>query len=91
MEWTIRTFVAARDAAERVLEELGLGTYLFEVEPREDGWEVRVECQGREGWKVTRVPVERETLERSLHDGRVRARLLEAFRERIGTCSATAR
>jgi hypothetical protein len=84
MEWTIRTFVQARDATARVLDELGLGNYLFDVEPRDDGWEVKVECQVAEGWKVTPVPVQREALERALHDGAARARLLAAFRDRIG-------
>jgi hypothetical protein len=83
MEWTVRTFVEARQATERVLDELGLGNYLFDVEPLDDGWEVRVECQLQEGWKVTRVFVEREALERSLHDMQARAGLLATFRARI--------
>jgi hypothetical protein len=87
MEWTIRTFVEARTATERVLEQLGLGSYLFDVEPRDDGWEVKIECQGREGWKVTRVAVDRDALERSLHDGAARERLLATFRDRIGDCA----
>jgi hypothetical protein len=87
MDWTIRTFVEARTATERVLDALGIGNYLFDVEPRDDGWEVKVECQGREGWKVTRVPVDREALERSLHDGAAREHLLATFRERIGECA----
>jgi hypothetical protein len=88
MEWTIRTFVEAREATERMLDELGLGNYLFDVEPRDDGWEVKVECQADEGWKVTRVPVQREAFERSLHDAAARARLLAAFRDRIGVQAA---
>lgn len=91
MEWTIRTFVEAREATERVLDELGIGTYLFDVEPRDEGFEVKVECQSAEGWKVTRVPVEREALLRSLHDPGARAALLTAFRARIGDGAAGAR
>jgi hypothetical protein len=87
MDWTIRTFVEARTAIERVLDALGLGTYLFDVEPREDGWEVKVECQGREGWRVVSVDVERDALGRSLHDGAAREQLLARFRDRIGECA----
>ena len=91
MDWTIRTFVEARTAIERVLEALGLGTYLFDVEPREDGWEVKVECQGREGWKVVSVDVERDALGHSLHDDAAREQLLATFRERIGELRAPRR
>lgn len=34
----------ARDTVQTLLEQLGLAAYLFEVEPRTDHWEVRVEC-----------------------------------------------
>jgi hypothetical protein len=83
VEWTIRTFVEARDATERLLDELGLGTYLFEVEPRDEGWQVKLEYQAREGWKVVTVAVDREWLERSLHDELARERLRERLRDQI--------
>ena len=84
MDWTVRTFVEAREATERLLDELGLGTYLFDVEPRDEGWEVKLEYQGREGWKAVRVPIDREWLERSLHDGEARDQLRAHFRQRMG-------
>jgi len=87
VDWTIHSFVEARTAIERVLDALGLGTYLFDVEPRDDGWQVKVECQSREGWKVVSVDVERDALARSLHDDAARERLLVTFRDRIGACA----
>jgi hypothetical protein len=91
MEWTIRTFVEARDATERLLDELGLGTYLFDVEPRDEGWVVKLEYQDREGWKVVRVAVDREWLERSLHDDTARALLRERLRGQLGGTASAAR
>lgn len=34
----------ARETVASLLETLGLAAYLFEIEPREGRWEVRVEC-----------------------------------------------
>ncbi len=40
----------ARQAIASVLDELGLDAYLFEVEPRDDIWELKIECATAEGW-----------------------------------------
>jgi hypothetical protein len=39
-----RELTQARETVASLLETLGLTAYLFEVEPREGRWEVRVEC-----------------------------------------------
>lgn len=83
---SIRGFVAARQATEVLLNELGLRNYLFDVEPLDDGWEVRLECQAGEGWKTMRLTVDGQRLEDSLGDAETRAQLLMAFRERFGAC-----
>ena len=44
MPVSINDLALAREAVSKVLEELQLDAYIFEVEPREGQWEIRVEC-----------------------------------------------
>lgn len=41
----------AKEAVQALLESLSLAAYLFEVEPREDQWELRVDCSVDQGWQ----------------------------------------
>lgn len=66
---------SARLAVERVLDEIGLVAYLYTVEPKEEGWSLRVECPVEEGWQEVTLPVDRDELSESLRDGHVRQRL----------------
>jgi hypothetical protein len=84
---SVSGFIDARQATERLLGELGLRNYLFDVEPLEDGWEIRLECQADSGWKTMRLRVSGHELEHSLHDGAARAQLLAAFRAQFGACT----
>jgi hypothetical protein len=62
MDLSEKALTQARDTVASLLEQLGLGAYLFEVEPRADHWEVRVECtpdsdaQGRASTAQGRKP-----------------------------------
>lgn len=87
-DFSISGFVAAREATERLLHELGLRNYLFDVEPLDDGWEVRLECQSPEGWKTMRMTIAGQLLEQSRDDSATRSQLLAAFRSHFGACTA---
>lgn len=77
----------SRDVIDQMLEQLGLQTYLFEVEPREGTWEVRVECATPEGeWQSVTIPVDRAQLEASLHDGAAREELMARLVSHLGPC-----
>ena len=72
----------AREAVERVLDGMGMDSYLYTVEPytagtgREaDRWSVHVECSTRGGWKEARLKVDPLELRASLRDPSVRAKL----------------
>jgi SHS2 domain-containing protein len=71
---------SAREAAERMLEELGLDAFVYTVEAKEGGWDLRVDCATEEGWQTVELPVEPVELIASLGD----ARLREALRARWG-------
>lgn len=86
MELSIQMLAEAREAAGAALEELGLAAYLFEVEPREGPWELRVECAVPEGWETLIVPVDRRQLLASRTDRALRDQLLADWRRALAAC-----
>ena len=62
MQQSEKQLTEARDTVQTLLEQLGLATYLFEVEPRTNHWEVHIECapdsaaQGRASAAGGRMP-----------------------------------
>lgn len=76
--------IAAKDAVVRLLEELRLAAYLFEVEPREGAWELRMECELEDGWRITHLDIPKEHLLASMYDAKVRASLLRTLRQHLG-------
>lgn len=69
---------AAHDAARRLLDELGLSTYLFDVSRTDDGWTVRVDrpldgCWVRSVLHATDLPA-------CLDDPRARAHVAARWR-----------
>ena len=55
MQLSEKKLSEARDTVQTLLEQLGLSTYLFEVEPRTDHWEVRIECAPNSVWQSSQV------------------------------------
>lgn len=76
----------AREITAGLLEQLGLEAYLFEVEPRDGPWEVRIECAQADGWQTVLLAIEVECLLGCRHDGPERARLLAHWGERLDAC-----
>jgi hypothetical protein len=76
----------AKEAVNTLLEQLGLATYLFDIEPRQEAWELRVDCAMPDGWQSLTFPVDKGALLRCAHDGLTRQRLLEDWREQLRSC-----
>lgn len=76
----------AKEATRILLDELGLAAYLFEVEPRNDAWELRLDCAVADGWQSLRLPLDKAKLLTSLEDPAARADLLAAWRARLASC-----
>lgn len=79
MEWTYESVEHARDAVGMLLEHLGLEAYLFGVEPRNGGWEVRLEYAVETGWATRVLEIDNATLVLSLTDQAARSKLLRAW------------
>ena len=78
---------AARAATGRILEELGLRSYVFTVEAKESGWLVSVECAAGDAWQVVSLPVDPAKLSASLDDARLRRELVAAWRPHFESCA----
>lgn len=79
--------LSAKDAAQALLDRLSLSAYVFEVEPREGDWEVRVECALQDdGWQRCTLAVDKALLVASARDAGARQRLLADWGERLAAC-----
>jgi hypothetical protein len=76
----------ARVAAERLLEDLDLRAFVFTVEPKEEGWQLSVECASGAEWQTISLHVDLKELRASLHDSGTRERLRERWSERLRGC-----
>ena len=77
----------AKEAAARLLEQLGLEAYLFEIEPGEERWHLQVECAIDGGWQSTTLPVDKALLLASREDTAAQNQLLAQWRERLAACT----
>lgn len=73
----------ARQLAGDLLDDLQLRNYVFEIEPAEEQWQLRLGCSLGDHWLDIRMPVERERLLRSDRDPETRRALLEEWRQRL--------
>lgn len=86
MNISTRRLIEAREVTSGLLEQLGLEAYLFEVEPREGPWEVRVECAHNGQWQSATLTVDVVQLLSSRGNGALRARMLEDWGVRLAAC-----
>lgn len=91
MKWTTSSFVAAKEATEKLISVLALTNSRFDVEPVDAGWEVHLECETRHGWKELRLTVDAERLENALRDEAVRAALAAEWNERLADATRSRR
>jgi hypothetical protein len=80
--------VKARETANTILEELQLDAYIFEVEPRNDNWELKIECACEidGSWKSFTLQVPKQMLMDGFDDDTVKQRLLEYWKKKLVTC-----
>jgi len=86
MAWSAADLERATEAAWALIKELGMEAYLFAIEPREGGWELKLECAVKEGWQTMTLPVDIELLLASRTDSDARARLLQNWSAKFKAC-----
>jgi len=86
MRVSMNDLAGAREAVGRLLEELQLDAYIFEVEPHEGQWEIRVECAAAGGWETCRLTADKEYLLRGSDDAIAHQLLIDNWREALSDC-----
>lgn len=88
MTLSIIELAKARDMTAGLLDELRLDAYLFELEPRAEQWQLKVDCAvGAEGgWESITLLMPKEMLLLSHTDAAIRRRILAEWRERLAAC-----
>jgi len=78
----------ARDTAMMILEELQLDAFLYELEPRDDIWELTVECACHVdgGWERIMLQVPRTMLLEGFDNDVARQRLFEYWKQKLADC-----
>jgi hypothetical protein len=84
MEWTVRRFIEARDTVDALLRALPLQDYLFEVEPKQEHWEVRLEYPTPDAWRMITLTVDDATLSAVQRDAGARDEVLDRWKQRVG-------
>jgi hypothetical protein len=78
--------IEARLLIGEILDELHIDAYLFEIEPREGHWELKVECAIDEGWGSYRVVLEEALLQQGGKDAATHERLQQQCRQSLNEC-----
>ena len=89
---TTRNLAQAKDAAGSLLEQIGLQTYVFEVEPHETGdWHLRIDCAADDGWRSLVIPINVERLLASSANSLIRTEILHDWTNAIADGHTTTR
>lgn len=74
----------AREAAGRLLEQLGLANFLYKIDPNDDGWRLQVDFDIEGCWKSVTVELDAKRLLASTTDPRLSRQLRAELRRALG-------
>jgi hypothetical protein len=88
MTLSIIELAKVRDTTAALLDQLRLDAYLFEIEPRDEQWELKVDCvvAADGSWESVAFLVPKEMLLLSRDDAATRRRMLAEWRGRLAAC-----
>jgi hypothetical protein len=87
MNVSMNELAEVREVVGKLLDQLVLDAYLFEVEPKEDLWEIKVECAvGKESWETVRLTAKKDILLHGANDAVMHQVLLDNWNEALSAC-----
>lgn len=75
-----------REYVNGLLDGLGLDAYLFEIEPRDDEWEVKVECAIEDGWTNVSFMLNGDRVEASYDNEQLKQQLVDELSQSLCEC-----
>ena len=78
----------ARMTANSILEEMQLDAYVFEIEPRDETWELNIECACEidGSWQSFTLQVPKQLLMDGFDDDSAKKRLFEYWKKKLLAC-----
>lgn len=86
MPLSTKDFAQARDIVGRMLDELGLKAYLYELEPANGNMGIKVECALDGEWEVVELTVNSDLLLRGMEDPAAWQSVQEQLRRAVSAC-----
>ena len=90
MNLSITELAKIREAISKLLDELQLEAYVFDVEPQEGQWQLTVECAIDEGWQTVTLKANKDYFQHGADDAVFHQLLLDEWREALSTCKVKA-
>lgn len=86
MKATTLELAKARQITEELLDSLALKNYLFEIEPDERGWVLRLDCTLGDEWTSLTIPIDGRRLLQSEADAALRREIRDSWEHRLAAC-----
>lgn len=90
MNLSITELAKIRKAISKLLDELQLEAYVFDVEPKEGQWQLTVECAIDEGWQTVTLKANKDYFQYGADDAVFHQLLIDEWREALSTCKVKA-
>ena len=87
MEITVNDVAQARDIVSDLLTELNVKASFFDIEPVDAQWELHIECESNNDWKMIRLPLAKKNLLDCASDLTARTNMLNKLRTALSSCS----
>ena len=90
MKQSITELAEIREVVAKILDELQLEAYLFEVEPQEEQWQLTVECAIDQGWETVTLKANKDYFQHGADDAVIHQLLIDEWREALSDCKVKA-
>ena len=86
MKLSIVELARIREAVTKLLDELQLDAYVFDIEPREGQWQLNIECAIDDGWESISLTANKDYFQHGADDAVFHQLLLDEWRESLSAC-----
>lgn len=88
MDTSLSQIANMREAVEKLLDELNLEAYLYDIEPGEKQWELTIECAIKDGWETIKLRANKDYFIHGSDDTIIHDLLISEWRETLSACLA---
>lgn len=83
MKWSVEELTDVRELVEELLDGIGLQSYVYNIEQKEDDWIVSVDYPHRDEWRTVDLCVDKKALGDCFKYYDARSNLSSAWRNRL--------